>query len=160
MASVDAAASASTTVIIDSPSVRCRLTRHFPRIPCYPAARLTRETLSLSRLDSSAETDESAVAAGPFGDWLARFRASLRETQESEVPCGDCTGCCISGYSVQVRRQDERARGASAPKLLVQRPDFARGDLTMAPRPDGVCPMLNAGQCTIYEDRPADLPRL
>ncbi len=51
---------------------------------------------------------ESTVAAGPFGDWLARFRASMRGTQGSEVPCGDCTGCCISGYSVQVPLQGER----------------------------------------------------
>jgi Fe-S-cluster containining protein len=99
-------------------------------------------------------TDESTVAAGPFGNWLARFRASLRGTQGSEVPCGDCTGCCISGYSIQVRRQDERARARIPAELLMSAPGFARGDLTMAPRPDGVCPMLNEGKCSIYEDRP------
>jgi uncharacterized protein len=108
----------------------------------------------LSRFDSSVVSDESTVAAGPFGDWLARFRASMRGTQGSEVPCGDCTGCCISGYSVQVRRQDERARARIPVELLVSAPGFARGDLTMAPRPDGVCPMLDEGKCTIYEDRP------
>jgi Fe-S-cluster containining protein len=99
-------------------------------------------------------TDEGTVDAGAFGNWLAQFRASLRGNQGSQVPCGDCTGCCISGYSVQVRPQDERALARIPAELLVRAPGFARGELTMAPRPDGVCQMLNAGKCTIYEDRP------
>ena len=98
--------------------------------------------------------DERIVEAGPFGDWLAKFRASLRGTQGSEVPCGDCTGCCISGYSIQLRPQDERALARIPAELLVQAPGFPRGHLTMPPRPDGVCQMLDAGKCTIYADRP------
>ena len=98
--------------------------------------------------------DENSVAAGPFGSWLAQFRASLRGNQGSEVPCGDCTGCCISGYSIQLRPQDERALARIPAELLVQAPGFPRGHLTMAPRPDGTCQMLNAGKCSIYEDRP------
>jgi Fe-S-cluster containining protein len=98
--------------------------------------------------------DPTTVAAGPFGDWLAQFRASLRGTGGSDVPCGDCTGCCISGYSIQLRPQDERALARIPAELLVQAPGFPRGHLTMAPRPDGVCQMLDAGKCTIYADRP------
>jgi Fe-S-cluster containining protein len=94
------------------------------------------------------------VAAGPFGSWLAQFRASLQGTQGSQVPCGDCTGCCISGYSIQLRPRDERALARIPAALLVQAPGFPRGHLTMAPRPDGVCQMLNAGKCSIYADRP------
>jgi uncharacterized protein len=96
----------------------------------------------------------STVAAGPFGSWLAQFRASLRGDQGSEVPCGDCTGCCISGYSIQLRPRDERALARIPAELLVRALGFPRGHLTMAPRPDGVCPMLTAGKCTIYTDRP------
>jgi hypothetical protein len=53
-----------------------------------------------------------------------------------------------------VRPQDRRALARIPAHLLVRAPGFARGELTMAPRPDGVCPMLTAGKCTIYEDRP------
>jgi uncharacterized protein len=98
--------------------------------------------------------DESPVAAGPFASWLAQFRAALRGTQGSEVPCGGCTGCCISGYSIQLRPRDERALARIPVELLVRAPGFPRGHLTMAPRLDGTCQMLTAGQCTIYADRP------
>jgi Fe-S-cluster containining protein len=103
---------------------------------------------------TSSIAEQDTVAAGPFGNWLAQFRASLRGNQGSEVPCGDCTGCCISGYSIQLRPRDERARARIPAELLVRAPGFPRGHLTMAPRPDGVCQMLNAGKCSIYDDRP------
>jgi len=99
-------------------------------------------------------TEEDTVAAGPFGNWLTQFRASLRGNQGSEVPCGDCTGCCISGYSIQLRPRDERALARIPAELLVRAPGFPRGHLTMPPRADGVCQMLNDGKCSIYEDRP------
>jgi Fe-S-cluster containining protein len=111
-------------------------------------------TSEIRRLSSIAPTTDDAVQAGPFGSWLAQFRASLRGTQGSEVPCGDCTGCCISGYSIQLRPRDERALARIPAELLVRAPGFPRGHLTMPPRTDGVCQMLTAGKCTIYADRP------
>ena len=108
----------------------------------------------MQRVSQSAPTPDEEVAAGPFGSWLAHFRASLRGNQGSEVPCGDCTGCCISGYSIQLRPRDERALARIPAELLVRAPGFPRGHLTMAPRADGVCPMLSVGKCTIYADRP------
>lgn len=33
-------------------------------------------------------------------------------------------------------------------------PGFPPGHLTVQPRPDGLCPMLHAGRCTIYHVRP------
>ena len=50
------------------------------------------------------------VAAGPFGDWLRRMRRSLQGDEGMDVPCGDCVGCCVSGYSVQLRPEDHRGR--------------------------------------------------
>jgi Fe-S-cluster containining protein len=94
------------------------------------------------------------VAAGPFGPWLTRFRASLRGTGGNDVPCGECTGCCISGYSVQLRPEDTRALARIPANLLVTAPGFGRGQLTLSPLPNGSCPMLSSGQCTIYHDRP------
>jgi uncharacterized protein len=94
------------------------------------------------------------VAAGPFGHWLAQFRAALRGDGGTDVPCGDCTGCCISGYSIQLRPEDRRALARIPAKLLVQAPGFPQGHRTMAAQSDGTCPMLDAGKCSIYSDRP------
>jgi Fe-S-cluster containining protein len=95
-----------------------------------------------------------AVAAGPFGDWLRRMRRSLQGDEGMDVPCGDCVGCCVSGYSVQLRPEDHRAREQIPAELLVSPPGFPSGHLTVQPKPDGLCPMLHAGRCTIYHVRP------
>jgi hypothetical protein len=94
------------------------------------------------------------VAAGPFGDWLRRMRRSLQGDEGMDVPCGDCVGCCVSGYSVQLRPEDDRARAQIPAELLVSPPGFPAGHLTVQPKPDGLCPMLHAGRCTIYHVRP------
>lgn len=95
-----------------------------------------------------------SVAAGPFGDWLRRMRRSLQGNEGMDVPCGDCVGCCVSGYSVQLRPEDARARAQIPAELLVSPPGFPPGHLTVQPNPDGSCPMLDAGRCTIYHVRP------
>jgi hypothetical protein len=99
-------------------------------------------------------TDSAGIAAGAFLDWLGHFRASLLGNEGSEVPCGDCRGCCISGYSVQIRPHDAGARALIPAELLVNARGFAREELTMAARPDGTCPMLRDNECSIYDCRP------
>jgi Fe-S-cluster containining protein len=94
------------------------------------------------------------IAAGDFGSWLARARASLRGNAGVDVPCGDCTGCCTSGYSVQLRPEDGRAAAKIPAAFLTQAPGFPRDHLTMRALPDGTCPMLHAGKCSIYRERP------
>ena len=94
------------------------------------------------------------LPAGAFLDWLRHFRASLRGNQGSDVPCGDCRGCCISGYSVQIRPHDAGARALIPAELLATVQGFARDELTLAARPDGTCPMLRDNECSIYESRP------
>jgi len=103
---------------------------------------------------TSAPRPQDEIPAGNFLAWLESFRASLLGNEGSEVPCGDCRGCCISGYSVQVRPHDEGARALIPAELLVSVPGFARDDLTMAARPDGTCPMLRSNECSIYASRP------
>src|ERR1700760_3567026 len=103
-------------------------------------------------MTSPASTPE--IAAGDFLDWLQHFRASLLGNEGSQVPCGDCRGCCISGYSVQIRPHDAGARARIPAELLVSARGFARDELTMAARPDGTCPMLRNNECSIYEARP------
>lgn len=94
------------------------------------------------------------VDAGPFGAWLHKLRASLHGDAGMDVPCGDCTGCCTSGYSIQLRRSDVAARALVPAELVIEAPGFAPGDLTVAARDDGTCPMLRAGRCSIYAQRP------
>jgi uncharacterized protein len=94
------------------------------------------------------------IAAGPFCAWLAAARAALRGDVGIDVPCGDCTGCCTSGYSIQLRRADVRALAVVPAAWLVESAGFAPGQQTLAARPDGTCRMLERGRCTIYADRP------
>lgn len=94
------------------------------------------------------------LPAGAFLHWLRHFRASLLGNQGSEVPCGDCRGCCISGYSVQIRPQDTAARALIPAELLARVAGFAADELTLGARPDGTCPMLRDNECSIYESRP------
>src|ERR1700733_5439770 len=102
-----------------------------------------------------ASTPEmTEIPAGDFLDWLQHFRASLLGNQGSDVPCGDCRGCCISGYSVQIRPHDAGARALIPAELLARVQGFARDELPPAGGPDGTCPMLRDNECSIYESRP------
>ena len=82
------------------------------------------------------------------------MRRSLQGDEGMDVPCGDCVGCCVSGYSVQLRPEDHRAREQISAELLVSPPGFPAGHLTVQPTPEGLCPMLHAGRCSIYYVRP------
>ena len=89
--------------------------------------------------------------AGPFGVWLTGARASLQGTAGTNVPCGDCVGCCVSFYHIPLREQDAAAIARIPAQHQVQ---SRTGQLHIQYRPDGLCPMLEAGRCTIYAHRP------
>ena len=91
------------------------------------------------------------VDAGPFGAWLASALASLRGTAGTQVPCGDCVGCCVSSYHIPLREQDAAAVERIPAQHLVQ---SRTGQLHIQYLPDGLCPMLIAGRCSIYAQRP------
>jgi Fe-S-cluster containining protein len=92
------------------------------------------------------------IAAGPFGKWLNEARATLRGDAGSNVPCGDCVGCCVSSYFIPVRPHDTAAIARIPPELLVRAP--SAGHALLGYREDGTCPMLHAGKCSIYAARP------
>jgi Fe-S-cluster containining protein len=96
-------------------------------------------------------TADITVDAGPFGTWLAAARASLRGTGGTDVPCGDCVGCCVSSYHIPLREHDAAALELIPEQHLVQ---SRAGQLHIQYRPDGLCPMLEDRRCTIYAHRP------
>ncbi|MBL8268569.1 YkgJ family cysteine cluster protein [Steroidobacter sp.] len=101
------------------------------------------------------QSSSPAVAAGPFSSWLLKMRRSLLGSEGMDVPCGDCVGCCVSGYSLQLRPEDYKAAARIPTTFVVNAaPGFAKGNLTVAALPDGLCPMLEDRKCTIYSDRP------
>ena len=91
------------------------------------------------------------VAAGVFGAWLEQMRASLRGECGTDVPCGDCVGCCVSGYPVVLRAEDERAVAVIPLEHIARAVD---GRTLMLALPDGTCPMLKDRKCSIYASRP------
>lgn len=91
------------------------------------------------------------MAAGPFRAWLAEMRASLRGDGGTQVPCGDCVGCCVSGYPIVLRTEDARA-AAEVPLQFIAR--ATDGRTLMMAREDGTCPMLHDRRCSIYASRP------
>jgi hypothetical protein len=94
------------------------------------------------------------VAAGDFGAWLIQARETLRGTGGSAVPCGDCTGCCTSSYSIEVRPTDAAALERIPATSLFRSRGSGAGNWTVRPNADGTCPMLSCGTCTIYTQRP------
>jgi Fe-S-cluster containining protein len=88
---------------------------------------------------------------GDFDEWLAGMRAVLRGEALADVPCAGCVGCCVSSYPIPLRPADRVALEQVPDRYLQFRPaDVAR----MLHRDDGTCPMLAAGRCSIYADRP------
>ncbi len=102
----------------------------------------------------SASVADEVVAAGPFGAWLARMRDSLRGDGGTDVPCGDCVGCCVSSYYIPVRPGDALARLRIPPAMLVRAAGQPPGSAMMKYKDDGLCPMLSDCKCTIYDVRP------
>ncbi|MGC1456781.1 MAG: YkgJ family cysteine cluster protein [Steroidobacteraceae bacterium] len=95
----------------------------------------------------------SGIDAGDFGAWLLQAREALRGSAGSRVPCGECTGCCTSGYSIEVRPSDAAAL-ERIPAASLHRSLGPAANWTVRPKADGVCPMLSCGKCTIYALRP------
>jgi hypothetical protein len=97
---------------------------------------------------------QPGIDAGDFGAWLSQARAALRGSAGSRVPCGDCTGCCTSSYSIEVRPADAAALERIPAASLFRSLGSAAGNWTVRPNQDGTCPMLSCGNCTIYAQRP------
>lgn len=81
------------------------------------------------------------------------MRAVLRGERAADVPCDGCVGCCVSAYPIPLRPRDQVAL-ERVPAVNLSLPVGGGGLARMLPRPDGTCPMLEAGRCMIYAGRP------
>lgn len=95
-------------------------------------------------------------AAGGFSAWLRAMRRSLAGGEGAPVACGDCVGCCTSGYFIKVRPHETASLAHIPPGHLET--GEADGTRYMAALPNGHCPMYRAGSngggCSIYPHRP------
>jgi hypothetical protein len=98
-------------------------------------------------------SDMNVVEAGPFAEWLTAMRAVLRGERDADVPCGECVGCCVSSYPIPLRPSDHVALD-KVPARHLHLPSEPGGLARMGHGQDGHCPMLCAGKCSIYADRP------
>jgi uncharacterized protein len=97
-------------------------------------------------------SDPQRRPAGSFGAWLAAMSSVLKGERDADVPCDGCVGCCVSFYAIALRPEDAVAL-AAVPARHLRLPVDGRLAL-MGFREDGTCPMLEAGRCSIYADRP------
>jgi uncharacterized protein len=94
------------------------------------------------------------LPAGPFSAWLDGVQAAIAGVADSDVPCGDCTGCCTASQFVHVGPDDADALAHIPRELLFPAPGLPHGHLLMGYDERGHCPMLVDGACSIYEHRP------
>ena len=97
--------------------------------------------------------DDVRVPAGAFTTWLGMIGPALHGRAASDVPCGDCTGCCRSSQFILIEASDAGARTAIPAELLFPAP-FLPGAHLLGYDDEGRCPMLGDGGCTIYDARP------
>ena len=98
--------------------------------------------------------EPARIDAGDFATWLAQVIASFRGGGGTEVPCGDCRGCCTSSYFIHIRPDDRRTLEIVPKALLSPAIGLPKGHRLMGFAPDGTCPMLKDRECSIYHQRP------
>lgn len=91
--------------------------------------------------------------AGDFDFWLQSILASFKTGAEVDVPCGECRGCCSAGRFVHLLPSDQPAHSVIPKHLLLRAPGMPKGHAVMGYLDGGLCPMLKAGDCSIYSSR-------
>jgi hypothetical protein len=100
------------------------------------------------------QRDSGLLPAVPFSSWLRGVQAAMAEEQPADVPCGDCNACCRTSHFIHVRPEERRALARLPREHLHPAPGLPPGNLVLGYDDEGRCPMLVAGRCTIYADRP------
>ena len=102
----------------------------------------------------SARQMSDELPATPFAAWLRSTRATLREDEPADVPCGSCNACCRTFHQIHLRPGEKRARKRLPNEYLSVARGLPPGYLLLGFTETGACPVLIDGRCTIYEDRP------
>jgi Fe-S-cluster containining protein len=95
------------------------------------------------------------IDAGDFEVWLQSVLLSFKTGAEIDVPCGHCRGCCSAGRFVHLTPSDQSAHSVIPKQLLHRAPEMPKGYAIMGYLSGGLCPMLKAGNCSIYQNRPS-----
>lgn len=93
--------------------------------------------------------------AGDFETWLKSILDSFKTGTGVDVPCGDCRGCCSAGRFVHLLPSDKPAHSAIPKQFLLRAPGMPEGHAVMGYLDSGICPMLKAGNCSVYVNRPS-----
>ena len=96
----------------------------------------------------------TTIPAGDFAGWLQQIRAALHGDVGSEVPCGDCVGCCTSSWLIPIRPNENRTLTLIPAASLKHTPGRPQGNWLMGYSANGHCVMFRGGGCGIYADRP------
>jgi Fe-S-cluster containining protein len=102
----------------------------------------------------SDQNGNARLPAGGFSAWLRSAQAALAEEQPVDVPCEDCNACCRTSHFVHVRPEEKRTIARLPRELLFPAPGLPPGNLVLGYDQAGRCPLLVAGRCTVYEERP------
>jgi Fe-S-cluster containining protein len=106
-------------------------------------------------LTALSMTDSMKADAGDFDAWLQDIRISFRRGAGVDVPCGECRGCCSAGRFVHLVPSDRLAHSTIPKQFLHHAPGMPEGHVVMGYLDGGTCPMLKAGDCSIYLSRPS-----
>ena len=94
------------------------------------------------------------LPTGRFSSWLRCTRSALQQESGVDVPCGECTACCTASYFIHVEPGETQTLARIPAELLFAAPGLAAGNVLLGYDKHGRCPLLVAGKCSIYEDRP------
>lgn len=99
--------------------------------------------------------NQASINAGDFDTWLEKIQESFHNGRGTAVPCGDCRGCCTSSYFIHIKPTDTEVISVIPRRLLWQAPGLPIGHRLIGHKPNGDCPMLHDGNCSIYAARPS-----
>lgn len=98
--------------------------------------------------------DKASLDAGRLSTWLGMIQDVIRNDGTSDVPCGSCTACCTSSQFVHISPDEVETLACIPRELLFPAPRLPKGHVLMGYDEHGHCPMLVAGECSIYAQRP------
>ena len=103
---------------------------------------------------SEPKSSDDAIAAGPFSEWLTRFRRAQQTGEGIDVPCQGCDACCTSSYFIHVGPGETETLKVIPSMLLFPAPGLPKGHRLLGVDEKGHCPMFGREGCKVYEHRP------